>query len=112
MRTYARYVSICIPAYQEAALLYRALESVFSQTFSDFEVIVTDDSETSVVQDLIARDFRDPRLKYLRNKERLDSPNNWNKSIDLATGELVKMLHQDDWFSSNYSLQHYVSLIK
>ena len=63
-------VSICVPAYQEVVPLVRTLKSVFEQTFDDFEVIVTDDSSSEVIESAIqpwrarARDSR-----YFRNSE-------------------------------------------
>jgi hypothetical protein len=48
----------------------------------------------------------------VRNRERLGSPENWNKAIALAEGRLIKMLHHDDWFTSTQSLQRYVSLLE
>ena len=106
------HVSICIPAYEEASLLARALGSVFEQSFGDFEVIVTDDSASSAVKVAIAPWRSDPRMKYVRNGKRLGSPENWNRAIELAQGRLIKVLHHDDWFSGKDSLGQYVELIE
>lgn len=106
------HVSICIPAYEEASLLARALGSVFEQSFADFEVIVTDDSASSAVEAAIAPWRSDPRMKYVRNDRRLGSPENWNRAIELAQARLIKVLHHDDWFSGKDSLRQYVSLIE
>ena len=105
------HVSICIPAYEQASLLQRTLDSVFEQTYSDFEVIVTDDSASPMVEALMTRWISDPRVRYVRNSKRVGSPENWNKAIGLAKGSLIKVLHHDDWFSGKDSLQEYVSLI-
>lgn len=104
-------VSICIPAYEEPDLLMRALNSVFEQTFTDFEVIVTDDSRSSGVQKVVQSWTRDLRFRYVRNVERLGSPENWNRAIALAQTNLIKVLHHDDWFTSKQSLLRYVSLL-
>lgn len=40
------YFTVCIPTYNRGYILYRALESLENQTFSDFEVIVVDDGST------------------------------------------------------------------
>ena len=104
-------VSICIPAYEEASLLVRTIESVFEQTFGDFEVIVTDDSASPAIEVALNPWLSDARLRYVRNVERLGSPENWNKAVALAEGALIKVLHHDDWFSGDDSLQQYVALM-
>jgi FkbM family methyltransferase len=107
----APHVSICIPAFEQPELLVRTLRSVFQQTYSDFEVIVTDDSRSSSVQAAMEPWLDDPRMRYMRNPSRLGSPRNWNRALELAQGSLIKILHQDDWFSGEHSLEKYVSLL-
>lgn len=101
-------VSICIPAYCQPISTARAVSSVFSQTFQDFELIVTDDSETDEVVHALAPWLSDPRLIYRRNPLRLGTPENWNASLSLARSDLIKFLHHDDWFSSDDSLASFV----
>src|SRR5436853_3312684 len=103
-------VSICIPAYSEPECFGRALASVLEQDFTDFEVIVTDDSPTDAIADVL-RTMGDDRIRYTRNVRRLGVPANWNRAADLATGEFVKFLHHDDWFSSTTSLSRFVDLL-
>lgn len=104
-------VSVCIPAYRQPAFLARTIESVFTQDFQDFEIIVTDDSETDELFEVISRWKDDKRLIYHRNENRLGSPGNWNAAMDLARAELIKFLHHDDWFSCRTSLRHFVEAI-
>lgn len=106
-------ISICIPVYNQIEFLGRTLESIKNQTFLDYEIIITDDSTNADVSDLISSfDFKE-KLKYIHNLERLGSPQNWNKCIDLATGDYIKIMHHDDWFTSEDSLkQLYKTIIK
>lgn len=104
-------VSVCIPAYRQPAFLARAIESVFTQDFQDFEVIVTDDSETDELLEVVSRWKDDDRLIYHRNENRLGSPGNWNAAMDLARAKLIKFLHHDDWFSGSTSLGRFVDAI-
>jgi FkbM family methyltransferase len=85
---------------------------VFQQSYTDFEVIVTDDSRTTVVESAVNTWRGDRRLRYVRNETRLGSPENWNHAVALATGHLIKILHHDDWFASEHSLQRFVSLLE
>jgi glycosyltransferase involved in cell wall biosynthesis len=104
-------VSICIPAYQQVEYLSRALASLVEQTFQDYEVIVTDDSPDTAVETLLQAYGADGRFKYLRNPERLGSPRNWSRAIELTSGEYVKILHHDDWFAGPDSLSKFVALL-
>lgn len=104
-------VSVCIPAYQQPALLARTIESVFAQDFQDFEIIITDDSETDELSEVVSRWKDDKRLIYHRNENRLGSPGNWNAAMGLARAELIKFLHHDDWFSCSTSLGRFMDAI-
>lgn len=104
-------VSICIPAYRQQKLLLRALGSVLEQDYTDFEVIVTDDSPDGAVEDAL-RGVVDGRLTYIRNRQRKGSPANWNEAVAHATGEYVKILHHDDWFPSRECLGKFVGALE
>lgn len=101
-------VSICVPAYEQPEFLKRALESIFAQDFQDFEVIVTDDSVSDVVQKVIESWRGDGRIIYQKNEIRLGSPANWNAAMALARSDLIKFLHHDDWFATSTSLRRFV----
>jgi len=105
-------VSICIPAYNQPSNLHRALESVFLQTFKDFEVVITDDSPDNSVSIVAAEFGQHANLRYYKNKNRKGSPENWNEAVRLASGELIKILHHDDWFSDENSLAEFVNILE
>jgi glycosyltransferase involved in cell wall biosynthesis len=100
-------VSICIPAYNQPLLLKRCLASILIQTFEDFEVIITDDSRHNEIEDIV-QEFNDPRIFYHKNVRPLDSPANWNKAVEYVKGEYIKILHHDDWFSTDTALERFV----
>ena len=58
------FFSIVIPTYNCAEFLQRALESVFSQTYQDFEVIVVDNSSTDFTQNVL-NSYSDPRINII-----------------------------------------------
>lgn len=99
-------VSICIPAYENAAGIERLLESIYRQTFRNYEIILTDDSATDDIAQLV-----DARVQYYRNNPRKGAACNWNEAIAHASGEYVKIMHHDDWFSDERSLQRFVQLM-
>jgi glycosyltransferase involved in cell wall biosynthesis len=97
------YISICIPAYEYDYLLKRCLNSIISQSYDNYEVVITDDSRHDELRSVVET-FNDSRIRYYKNDIPLGSPENWNKSVQLARGEIIKILHHDDWFSDNQSL--------
>jgi glycosyltransferase involved in cell wall biosynthesis len=105
-------VSICIPTYNQVDCLRRALDSILSQDFSDYEVIITDDSTNDGVSRLLREYSSSDRLRYFENADRKGSPENWNEAVRHASGEYIKILHHDDWFTQRGSLRKYVELLE
>ncbi|HPH85715.1 MAG TPA: glycosyltransferase family 2 protein [Ferruginibacter sp.] len=104
-------ISICIPAYKNDKYLEVLLNSISNQTFRDFEVIITDDSPGNEVESL-CNNFHDKfRLTYLKNIPSKGSPANWNAAIKKASGRWIKIMHDDDWFSNNKSLDRFARAI-
>jgi glycosyltransferase involved in cell wall biosynthesis len=92
-----RTISIVIPTYNRADILPRALESVLSQTVSDFEVIVVDDGSTDNTE-AVVNSYDDPRLRYVRSEERKGANAARNAGIDAAEADIVSFLDSDDTF--------------
>ncbi len=105
-------VSICIPAYKQPELLRKLLESILIQDYKDYEVVVTDDSPDSSVED-VCRDFlvKNLPIRYIKNIERKGTPENWNESIRQAKGEYIKIMHHDDWFLTEDALEKFVEML-
>ncbi len=97
-------ITICIPAYKRMHSLQRLLESIATQTFKDFEVVITDDSPDDSVQKMVDTFKEKFPLKYFKNTIVLGTPANWNACIDKASGEWIKIMHDDDWFANKNSL--------
>lgn len=104
-------ISICIPSYKQAGLLRQALNSIQIQSFTDYEVIITDDTPDESIKDLVAVHPLKEKIKYHKNPQSLGSPANWNASLEKASGEYIKILHHDDYFTSGNSLQEFVNML-
>lgn len=87
-------VSILIPAFKPKWLDV-AMASALSQTCSDVEVIVGDDSQGSVVESIV-RKWDVPQLRYFRNPTRGTNQSNLLNLIRVARGDYVKFLFDDD----------------
>ena len=91
-------VTICIPTYNGSEFLHECLDSALRQTHPDFEIVVVDDASTDETATIVA-DYarRDPRIRPYRNAVNLGLSKNRNHCIDLARGEWIKFLFQDDY---------------
>jgi len=105
-------VSICIPTYNQPDLLKICLSSIEKQSFKDFEIIITDDSSNDQVEKLISTSTLKNKIRYFKNYPALGSPKNWNRSIELANGEFCKIMHHDDFFTSENSLNEFIDFFE
>ncbi|MCE3228432.1 MAG: glycosyl transferase family 2 [Bacteroidetes bacterium] len=105
-------ISICIPTYNQVDFLRRAMESLCVQTYKNFEVIISDDSTTNDVEKLVREYEQKLNIHFHKNPVSLGSPKNWNKALDLAKGDLIKIIHHDDWLSSPTSLEEFEKVFR
>lgn len=98
-------ISICIPAYKNTNYLKRLLDSIAEQTFTDYEVVVTDDSPDDTVKDFLQHYDKIKSIKHFKNSPALGTPENWNEGIRRARGTWIKLMHDDDWFTHANALQ-------
>ncbi|WP_447018560.1 glycosyltransferase family 2 protein [Shewanella algae] len=98
-------VSIVMPCFNGANTIKDAIESVILQSYSNWELLITDDSSTDSSRDII-ESFDDPRIVLLKNTGPRGVANARNFSIERAKGEFIAFLDCDDmWFSSKLFLQ-------
>ena len=88
-------VSVCLPVYQGAALVGRAVQSVLDQSLTDFELVVRDNACTDGTAEILAS-FDDPRIRVETAATTAPLPENWNRTVELARAPLVKILCADD----------------
>src|SRR5262245_25523218 len=88
-------VSVVMPVYNGSATIGRALDSVFSQTFKDIEVIVIDDGSTDNLADSLAP-FGGHRLQLLRHSSNKGEPAARNTGIRASGGRYIAFLDCDD----------------
>ena len=79
-------VSVLMPAYNASLYIKEAIESVLSQTFTDFELIIVDDCSTDDTWNVI-KSFKDKRIRAYRNKKNLGRGKVRNKLLSLITAQ-------------------------
>ncbi|NHN29800.1 glycosyltransferase family 2 protein [Paenibacillus agricola] len=91
-------VSIVIPAYNRPHTLQIAIDSVLEQTYPNIEIIICDDSTDDRVQEMLVPYLASsPQIKYHKNERNLFLEN-WHKCFDLASGDYINYLMDDDVF--------------
>jgi glycosyltransferase involved in cell wall biosynthesis len=88
-------ISVCIPTFNGDRTIEETLRSVLNQTFSDFEIVICDDSSTDKTLQIVAQ-FDDPRIIVSKFEKAPDPAANWNRAVRLCRGQYVKVMGQDD----------------
>jgi glycosyltransferase involved in cell wall biosynthesis len=90
-------ISICLPVYNGERFLAEAIESVLSQTFLDFELLISDDNSIDNSADIIEKYAKkDTRVKYCKNNTTAGLFANYNKCLERVVGRYIKPFAQDD----------------
>lgn len=97
-------ISIAVPTSSmkhRQHLFVRLLDSLWTQTYQDFEVVVTDNSDDDVIESICQ--FYKGGIRYFRNPIK-GMAQNTNEAIRRSKGELVKILYMDDYLAHEKSL--------
>lgn len=89
-------VSVLIKSYNHAKYIGRTIESVLTQSFQDFEIVVTDDGSRDGTADVVAA-FADPRISLTRLPENRGISAAMNATIARSRGHYLAILNSDDW---------------
>ena len=90
-------ISVLIPLYNTPEnYLREAIESVLSQSFTDFELLLLNDSPDNTGLDAIVASYPDPRIRYMRNDKNLGISKSRNILLDQATGDYLAIMDHDD----------------
>ncbi len=88
-------VSVGMPVYNGEAYVALAVQSVLSQTFTDFELLVVNNASTDQTVSII-ENFHDPRIRLINNPKNLGLIGNLNVGLRAARGKYVARLDHDD----------------
>jgi len=105
-------VSIGVPVYNGERYLAQALESMRSQTYGNFEVIISDNGSTDRTQEICQKYVcLDSRFRYYRNQANIGVARNFNRVFELSSGEYFKWWAYDDLCAPTY-LERCVSVLE
>jgi len=88
-------ISVVLPVYNGEKFLYKAIQSILTQSFTDFELIIINDGSTDST-DTIIQSVTDVRIIYVKNEVKKGLVYSLNKGIDLAKGKYIARMDADD----------------
>lgn len=93
-------ISICIPTYNGDKFLNTCIDSAINQSYRNIEIIMVDDGSIDNTYDIIRHyAAKDERIKIFRNEKNLGLVGNWNRCLEVSSGEWIKFLFQDDYLA-------------
>lgn len=93
-------ISIVMPCFNAESTISDSIESVLNQTFTKFELIISDDHSTDKSIEII-KQYNDPRIKLISNKKNKGAAGARNSALDIAQGSYITFLDSDDLWMPN-----------
>jgi len=93
-------VSIIIPAYNASGVIAEAIQSIQSQTWQNWELIIINDGSTDHTEDVVSQYLADPRIVYSK-QENMGCSAAKNTGLALASGQFIQYLDADDLLSAD-----------
>lgn len=96
-------VSIGMPVYNGEKYIKEALDSLLTQTFTDFELIISDNCSTDNTREICQTyAIKDSRIKYIRQQENIGVALNFEFVLNMAQAEYFTWAASDDFWSENW----------
>jgi len=90
-------VSIGLPVYNGENFLAESIDSILAQTYTDFELIISDNGSTDATRAICAAYAKkDPRVRFYASEQNHGATWNYNRLVDLANGQYFKWQAHDD----------------
>ena len=88
-------VTVIIPTRERADTLFYTLQTVVSQSYANFRIIVSDNFSSDTTKDVVMS-FRDDRIEYFNTGKRLSMSHNWEFALEKISEGYVTILGSDD----------------
>ena len=96
-------LSIGLPVYNGEKLIKEALDSLLTQTFEDYELIICDNASTDKTEEICrAYAASDKRIRYYRNEKNIGCARNFNRVFELSSSEYFKWAAHDDLHAPDF----------
>ena len=105
-----KVVSVLIPTRNRPLLAIKAVKSALLQTYGSIEVVVTDNSDTEQLGDML-KSIGDDRVRYFKNAENIGPILNWRRALEVAAGEYCIILPDDDYLINPFYIEDAVKIL-
>lgn len=89
-------VSIIMPSYNTAKFISETIDSVLTQTYTNWELIIVDDCSTDNTDEVVKSFLSDDRIKYIKNEKNSGAAFSRNRALCEAKGKWIAFLDSDD----------------
>lgn len=89
------FISVLMPIYNGEKYLKESIDSILGQTYENFELLLINDASNDASENIILS-YLDSRIVYIKNEQNLGLIKTLNKGLDLAKGEFIARMDQDD----------------
>ena len=90
-----KFISIAIPTHNRQTLLMDSIQTILNQNYKNFEIVVFDNASKIPLAEALNA-LGDERIRYKRSETFLSVTESWNNAIDMAKGEYVTLIGDDD----------------
>jgi len=88
-------ISVILPVYNSEKYISKSIKSILNQTHKNFEFIIINDNSTDKSEKIILK-YKDPRIKYIKNKINIGEQKSTNLGLKIAKGKYIAIMHSDD----------------
>ena len=103
-------LTVLMPVYNSAKYLRQAIDSILTQTFSDFEFLVFDDGSTDKSLEIISS-YQDSRIHVFQSDKNYGHVFHLNRGLEMANGEYIARMDADD-ISHHERLEYQVKFLE
>jgi acetyltransferase-like isoleucine patch superfamily enzyme len=89
-------IFIALLTHNNSSVIETSIKSVLNQTFTDWEMLISDDASNDDTYEKIKPFLKDKRISYVFHKENLKQPRNWEYALKKNESPIIATLHADD----------------
>jgi glycosyltransferase involved in cell wall biosynthesis len=99
--------SIIVRTYNRKNIISKTLNSIFSQTYKNYEIIIVDDCSIDNTEQLIKKKYFDTRIKYFKSRKNLGHIISSEIGLKKSSGDIICFLDSDDIWHKSFLKEHY-----